>query len=82
MTKERTRPDLTGDERTQLLGWPELQRRVIHHKCDRLTEEEAHRAPLPTSPLMSLAGLVSHLRWVEHFWFETVPRGRAEGARP
>ena len=29
-------------------------------------------APVPKSPLMTVAGLVSHLRWVEHGWFEVL----------
>ncbi|MGC5411161.1 DinB family protein, partial [Streptomyces sp. DT225] len=28
--------------------------------------------PLPGSPLMTLAGVVNHLRWVEYYWFEVV----------
>lgn len=26
--------------------------------------------PLTTSPLMSIGGVVNHLRWVEHSWIE------------
>ncbi|GAB3652794.1 DinB family protein [Actinocorallia lasiicapitis] len=39
-------------------------------KCQGLSEEAARRPLLATSPLMTAAGLVSHLRWVEHYWFE------------
>jgi Protein of unknown function (DUF664) len=66
----RTRPPYIADERAQLLGWLELQRRLVHWKCEGLSEADAHRSLLSTSPLMTMAGIVSHLRWVEHGWFE------------
>jgi uncharacterized damage-inducible protein DinB len=65
-----------ADERTQLVGWLNLQRAIVHWKCEGLSEEDAHRAVLPTSPLMTMAGVVSHLRWVEHSWFEVLFLGR------
>ncbi|MDH2389438.1 DinB family protein [Streptomyces sp. HNM0663] len=68
----RSRPPFTADERTQLVGWLDMQRAIIHFKCENLSEEDAHRAVLPDSPLMTMAGLVSHLRWVEHMWFEAL----------
>lgn len=62
-----------GDERTLLTGFLQAQRVNVHRKCEGLPEELAHRHLLAeTSPLMSVAGLVSHLRWVEHWWFEHV----------
>ena len=45
---------------------------IVHLKCEGLSDEDAHRAVLPSSPLMTVAGIVSHLRWVEHLWFEVV----------
>jgi uncharacterized damage-inducible protein DinB len=42
----------------------------VHAKCAGISEQNACRAPLSTSPLMTISGLVSHLRWVEHGWFE------------
>ena len=72
MTPSRTRPDFLADERTQLVGWLDLQRAIIHWKCEGLSEADAHRSVLPASPLMTMAGLVSHLRWVEHCWFEVL----------
>jgi uncharacterized damage-inducible protein DinB len=74
----RIRPDFTADERTQLVGWLDMQRAVIHWKCEGLSEEEAHRSLLPSSPLMTMAGLVSHLRWAEQTWFEVVLLGRPD----
>ncbi|MCZ2857669.1 DinB family protein [Blastococcus sp. VKM Ac-2987] len=78
----RVRPPGAGDERSQLVGWLDLQRSLVHHKCDGLGEDDAHRALLPTSPLMTVAGLVAHLRWVEHCWFEVLFLGRPAGPNP
>ena len=64
-----SRPPLTSDERTQLTGWLDVQRSFVRMKCEGLSEAEAHRKLLPTSPLMTMAGIVAHLRWVEYSWF-------------
>jgi uncharacterized damage-inducible protein DinB len=66
---EVQRPPLTAGEREQLTGWLDLQRSLVRMKCQGLTEEDAHRKVLPSSPLMTVAGLVAHLRWVEYSWF-------------
>lgn len=66
----RRRPPAEADERTMLTGWLAWQRATVRIKCDGLTEADARRAVLPASPTMTIAGLVSHLRWVEHGWFE------------
>lgn len=80
MRPVRRRPPFVADERTQLVGWLDLQRAVVHLKCEGLSDADAHRPVLPGSPLMTMAGAVSHLRWVEHCWFEVVFLGRP--ARP
>jgi uncharacterized protein DUF664 len=67
---EVQRPPLTADERGQLIGWLDLQRSFVRMKCEGLSEEDAHRKVMPTSPLMTPAGLVAHLRWVEYSWFQ------------
>jgi uncharacterized damage-inducible protein DinB len=51
-------------------GWLDWQRNTVRVKCDGLAEADAHRAFLPSSPLMTIAGLVSHLRRAEYDWFE------------
>ncbi|RKN45408.1 DinB family protein [Micromonospora endolithica] len=80
MTLPRVRPPFVADERTQLLGWYDMQRAIVHFKCEGLSDEDAHRPVLPTSPLMTVAGIVSHLRWTEQTWFEVLFLGRpAEG---
>jgi len=54
-----------------LTGWLDWQRATVPIKCEGLSEVDARRALLPSSPAMTIAGVVSHLRWVEHGWFET-----------
>jgi Protein of unknown function (DUF664) len=76
MTPPRQRPPFVADERAQLTGWLDLQRAIVHLKCEGLAEADAHRAVLPSSPLMTVAGVVSHLRWVENLWFEVAFLGR------
>ncbi|WP_374776086.1 DinB family protein [Streptomyces sp. NBC_01310] len=82
MPTPRIRPDYTADERTQLLGWLDMQRSIIHWKCEGLSDEDAHRPVLPSSPLMTAAGLVSHMRWVEHCWFEVMLLNRPTDTNP
>lgn len=72
MTPLRQRPPFVADERTQLAGWLDLQRAIVHMKCEGLSDADAHRSVLPASPLMTMAGVVSHLRWAEHLWFEVL----------
>jgi len=80
LTPPRLRLPFVADERTQLLGWLDLQRDIVLWKCEGASEADAHRSVLPTSPLMTIAGVVSHLRWVEHCWLEVLFYGRpAEG---
>jgi uncharacterized damage-inducible protein DinB len=80
VTRSRVRPAFVADERTQLVGWLDMQRELVHWKCEGLSDADAHRSVVPSSPLMTMAGVVSHLRWVEHCWFEVLFLGRpAEG---
>jgi uncharacterized damage-inducible protein DinB len=53
-----------------LTGWLDWQRATVAMKCESVSEADARRALLPSSPAMTIAGVVSHLRWVEHGWFE------------
>ncbi|MEV0828768.1 DinB family protein [Nonomuraea rubra] len=76
------RPPFVADERTQLLGWLDLQRSIVRWKCEGLSEEDAHRSVLPDSPLMTPAGLISHLRWTEHTWFEVLFLGGDSAVNP
>jgi uncharacterized damage-inducible protein DinB len=71
-TQPAARSDVPAewDDRTQLTTLLDYARATVHAKCTGISEQDARRAPLPTSPLMTISGLVSHLRWVEHGWFE------------
>jgi uncharacterized damage-inducible protein DinB len=66
--REKTDPQ-PPDERAALIDRLRFQRQTVRKKAEGLSEADAHRAFLP-SPLMTVAGLVSHLRWNEHSWFE------------
>lgn len=66
------------DERTVLTTMLDYARDTVQAKCAGITEPEARRARLPGSPLMTISGLVSHLRWVEHHWIEVVLLGEPD----
>lgn len=72
----RTDVPTAWDERTTLATLLDYARATVHAKCAGISEEDARRAPLSTSPLMTISGLVSHLRWVEYSWFEVVFLGQ------
>ncbi|MGW1465622.1 DinB family protein [Streptomyces sp. NPDC002308] len=82
MTPELKRPPLQADERTALIGWLDLQRQILRWKCKGISEEDAQRSVVPTSPLMTMAGLVSHMRWTEHMWLEVLFLGGDEKQNP
>jgi uncharacterized damage-inducible protein DinB len=65
------------DERTVLTTFLDYARDTVHAKCAGLSDADARRAPLPGSPLMTISGLVSHLRWVESSWIEAKLLGGA-----
>ncbi|MBA0053700.1 DinB family protein [Streptomyces sp. AJS327] len=58
------------DERTQLTTFLDYARDTVRAKCEGVSAEHARTALLPGSPLMTLSGVVSHLRWVEYHWFQ------------
>jgi uncharacterized damage-inducible protein DinB len=69
-------PD-TLDERAILAQFLDYARDTVHAKCAGLSEADARRASLPGSPLMTISGLVSHLRWVECSWIDKTLLGGA-----
>ncbi|WP_299537950.1 DinB family protein [uncultured Streptomyces sp.] len=75
MSERSDTPD-AWDERTQLTTFLEYARATARAKCEGLSEEDARRAPLPGSPLMTISGLLSHLRWVDHYWLDVVFLGK------
>ncbi|MFB6816719.1 DinB family protein [Streptomyces sp. NPDC056347] len=70
MTRTDTPP--ARDERTQLATFLDYVRDTARVKCEGVSPDDARRAPLPGSPLMTVAGLINHLSWVEYHWFEVM----------
>lgn len=56
------------DERTVLVQMLHYTQDTAVMKVSGLSQEQARTAPLPTSPLMSPANVLNHLRWVERSW--------------
>lgn len=73
-------PPHAADERTMLASWLDMHRATVRRKCRDISPAHAAATPIPTSPLMSVGGIVSHLRWVEHMWFETTLLGGPDQA--
>jgi uncharacterized damage-inducible protein DinB len=73
MTSIDTRPEppRAGGEREQLNGFLDFLRATVVWKATGLTDEQARRSLLP-SKLTTVAGLVSHLTYVEQYWFAQV----------
>ncbi|WP_369142130.1 DinB family protein [Streptomyces sp. R44] len=63
------------DERTQLTTFLDYTRDTARAKCEGVSAENARKAILPKSPLMTMSGVINHLRWVEYYWFEVVLLG-------
>jgi uncharacterized damage-inducible protein DinB len=68
------------DERTILTTFLDYARDTVHAKCAGLSDADARKAPLSGSPLTTIAGLVSHLRWVEYAWIELTLLGGEDHA--
>ncbi|MFE5207414.1 DinB family protein [Streptomyces sp. NPDC056600] len=66
------------DERTQLVTFLDYARDTVRAKCEGVSAENARKALLPGSPLMTLCGVVNHLRWVENYWFQVVFLGEED----
>ncbi|MBC6447700.1 DinB family protein [Actinokineospora xionganensis] len=78
-TETRIDPPYVADESTQLNAFLDYHRATVVTKAAGLSEEDAHRSLLP-SELMTVAGLLSHLRWVEAYWFDVVLDGQPDRA--
>ncbi|MDQ1048367.1 DinB family protein [Streptomyces sp. V4I2] len=76
MTRTDTPP--AWDERTQLTTFLDYARDTARAKCEDVSAENARKAPLPGSPLMTVSGLINHLRWVEYYWFQVVFLGEED----
>jgi uncharacterized damage-inducible protein DinB len=60
----------TFDERTTLTTMLTYAREIAISKAAGLKDEQAAQAPLSTSPLMTIGGLLHHLTWVERDWID------------
>ncbi|WP_067458187.1 DinB family protein [Actinomadura macra] len=68
----------TGDERTLMDGWLDLERETLLWKCGGLTAEQLRLRCVEPSKL-SLLGLVRHMAEVERDWFRTRFAGEQVG---
>lgn len=73
----RPDPPMLGSEREQLDGFLDFLRGTVVLKAAGLTDEQARRRLVP-SELTTVAGLVAHLTYVEHYWFGIVLDGRPD----
>ena len=59
------------DERAVLYGYLDYHRTVLARKIEGVSDEDARRAPLPSTNL-TLLGLIRHMTDVERWWFRRV----------
>lgn len=83
----RNLPPRRGDDRQVLTGWLDWQRATVRAKCQGLDESAGRRSLIPTSPELTVAGIVVHLTDVERNWIAgsfcsdvPVARGTAWGS--
>ncbi len=67
---------MTGGRREQLTGFLDFLRATVVGKAEGLTDEQARRPLVANSPLTTISSLVSHLTFVERYWFGQVLDGR------
>ncbi|MFL6073021.1 MAG: DinB family protein [Mycobacteriales bacterium] len=79
MTTARTDLPARWDERTTLATFLDYARATARAKCAGISAADSRRAVLPDSPLMTVSGLISHLTWVEYWWFQVVFLGEEDG---
>jgi uncharacterized damage-inducible protein DinB len=68
----------TADERATLTAYLDYHRDAMVRKVEGLTDEQARTSPAS----ITLAGLVSHLLYVERFWFTVVVDGDENAPLP
>lgn len=66
----RPEPHFAGSELDTLVQFLDYQRATLEWKTRGLDDEALRRSIHPTT--MTLGGLLTHLAWVEDFWFGTV----------
>ncbi|MDR7087723.1 putative damage-inducible protein DinB [Aeromicrobium panaciterrae] len=70
------------DERSILLQMLRYSQETAVGKVRGLSQELARTAPLPTSPKMSPANILNHLRWVEWSWIHEDLYGKTRTQEP
>jgi uncharacterized damage-inducible protein DinB len=73
---DRTDFPAAFDDRATLTQALRYLRLTVHAKCAGLSQSDAVNTPLPGSPAMTVAGLVSHIRWSEAFWIDVLFLGQ------
>lgn len=74
---ERSWPETFAlDDLTLLKEFLQFLRVTAVNKVAGLDEDDARATPLPTSPSMSVMGVIKHLTNVERFWISIVAAGR------
>jgi uncharacterized damage-inducible protein DinB len=68
--------------RTTLTGWLDWQRTTVRLKCAGLDESDARRQYTPTSPAMTIAGIVRRLADAERHWLVRSFLGEAVSPAP
>lgn len=71
----RPEPPMAGAEREQLDGFLDFLRATVVWKATGLTDEQARTPLLASSPLTTVAGILSHLTYVENAWFSVALGG-------
>ena len=70
----RAEPPIASDEVTTLLGFLDFQRATLEWKTRGLDAAGLGASMNPTT--MTLGGILSHLSWVEEYWFTWVLQQR------
>lgn len=71
----RALPRQTADEATSLLGFLDYQRATLAWKCEGL--DAAGLTATVGVSTMTLGGLLKHMAYVEHHWFQRILAGAA-----
>ena len=79
MTITRTDPPVAADERATLLGFLDYHRDTLRLKAAGLSDVQLDICLAPST--MTLGGMLKHLAFVEHWWFDCVFDGH-EYAEP
>jgi uncharacterized damage-inducible protein DinB len=66
----RPEPPMAAGEVATLLGFLEFQRATLAWKCAGLNADALQTQLKPSS--MTLGGMLTHLAWVEDYWFTSV----------